>query len=60
MRRGHMAKPIKATPVIKGKDAERIAKEIRDGTPRTKQREETLERAKSVFQQSTDRTGWAR
>jgi hypothetical protein len=55
-----MAKRIAATPVIKGKDAERIVKEIRDGTPRTKQREETLARAKSVFRQSNDRTGWAR
>jgi len=54
-----MAKPIKATPVIKGKDAQRIVKEIREGTPRTKQREETLARAKNVFQQSSNKSGWA-
>lgn len=55
-----MAKPIKATPVIKGKAARIIAKEIREGTPRTKAREETLTRAKAVFQRSNSKSGWAK
>jgi len=55
-----MAKPIKATPIIKGRDADRILKEIREGTPRTQQRAETLARAKRVFSDSTSKTGWVK
>ena len=55
-----MAKPIRATPVVKGKDAERIAREIREGTLRTHKREKTLSRAKKIFQSSTAKSGWAR
>jgi len=44
-----MAKPIPATPVVRGGDAERIAKEIRDGTPITRERSETLRRADEVY-----------
>lgn len=44
-----MAKPIPATPVVKGRDAERIAKEIRDGTPASKERSDRLRRADEVY-----------
>jgi hypothetical protein len=54
-----MAKPITPTPVIKGKAAKRIMKEVREGTPRTPEREATLQRAKQVFRQSTQKSGWA-
>ena len=53
-----MAKPITATPVVKGRDAQAIAREIREGTPRTPEREATLNRAREVFQQSVQKSGW--
>lgn len=47
-----MSKHIPVTPVIKGKDAERILDEMLNGTPRTPQREETFRRAKEVYETS--------
>jgi hypothetical protein len=47
-----MAKPIRATPVVKGKAADRIVKEMRHGTPNTVQRVETIRRADSVYKKS--------
>ncbi len=44
-----MAKPIAATPVIKGKDADRIAREIKSGTPNTPARERTIREADLVY-----------
>ena len=49
-----MAKPIKATPPVKGAAARRIQEEIRRGTPNTQQRVETIRRADAVFRRSTD------
>ena len=48
-----MAKPIKATPVVKGKDAVRILEEMRHGTPGTPQRVETIRRADRVYQRAS-------
>lgn len=53
-----MAKPIRGTPPVKGRDAVRIIKEIREGTPRTPNREETLQRAARVFRESTEKSNW--
>jgi len=47
-----MARPTKATPVIKGKAAQRILDEMREGTPDTPQRIETIRRADRVFKRS--------
>lgn len=44
-------KMFKATPEVKGKAAEIIMDEIKNGTPNTSQRVETIERADSVFRQ---------
>lgn len=48
-----MAKPIKETPVVRGKDAVRILEEMRNGTPDTRKRIETIQRADRVYQKST-------
>ena len=44
-----MAKPITTTPTIKGKDAERIAQEIRRGTPNTPARERMIRESDCVY-----------
>jgi hypothetical protein len=44
-----MAKPIQATPIIYGKDAEKILDEIKNGTPDTLQRIEFIRRADELF-----------
>ena len=44
-----MAKPIKGTPVVRGKDAARILKEMHEGTPDTPKRVETIRRADKVY-----------
>ena len=49
-----MAKPINATPVIRGNAAERILEEMRHGTPNTPKRVETIRRADEVYQRSTE------
>ncbi|MCH7875454.1 MAG: hypothetical protein IH965_09185 [Gemmatimonadetes bacterium] len=49
-----MAKPISATPVVKGKAARRILDEMRNGTPNTPKRVETIRRADEVYQRSTE------
>ena len=48
-----MAKPIKATPVVKGKAAARIQKEMRSGTPNTAHRVATIQRADAVYATAT-------
>lgn len=50
-----MAKPIKETPVVRGKDARRILKEMRYGTPDTLKRVETIRRADSVYRRASPR-----
>ncbi len=45
--------------MVKGENAQRIMKEIREGTPWTQKREETLARARAVFRASTAKSGWA-
>ncbi len=54
-----MAKPIKATPVIKGRDAARIVRELREGTPPTEKRAATLKRARETFERSSAKSKWA-
>lgn len=44
-----MAKPISATPLVTGKDAELIMHEIEHGTPDTPKRIATLRRADEVY-----------
>jgi hypothetical protein len=51
-----MAKPIPATPIVKGRDAERIAKEIREGTPSTAQRSERLRQADETYRRMASAT----
>ncbi|MEX1258398.1 MAG: hypothetical protein WEG36_12335 [Gemmatimonadota bacterium] len=48
-----MAKAIKATPVVKGKAAVRIQKEMRSGTPNTARRVTTIQRADAVYTTAT-------
>ncbi|MDP2955895.1 MAG: hypothetical protein Q8N53_05705 [Longimicrobiales bacterium] len=48
-----MAKPIEATPVVKGKAAVRIQNEMRSGTPDTVQRVATIRRADAVYASAT-------
>ena len=50
-----MANPIKATPVVRGKDATRILEEMRNGTPDTPKRIETIRRADSVYRRAAPR-----
>ncbi len=52
-----MAKPIKATPVLKGKDAKRILREVRNGTPDSEKRVETIRRADKVYRGSNGKAG---
>ena len=51
-----MATPIKDTPVVKGKAAERILTELRHGTPDTPKRIETIRRADNVYRRSSPRS----
>ena len=44
-----MAKPITATPEVKGEAALKIWREMRDGTPNTPKRDEFLKRADETF-----------
>lgn len=48
-----MATPIKATPIVKGQAAEKIVREIRNGTPSTPKRVQTIRRADNVYQGAT-------
>ena len=52
-----MAKPIRATPVVKGKAAVRIQNEMRSGTPTTPQRVATIRRADAVYSSATKGAG---
>jgi hypothetical protein len=47
-----MARPIEASPVVTGEDAEKILKEIREGTPLTPERIELFKRADEIFRNS--------
>jgi hypothetical protein len=47
-----MAKPMSPTPEVKGRIARQIRKELRNGTPNTKKRIETITRAVEVFRRS--------
>lgn len=49
-----MAKPIRETPVVRGKDARRILEEMRKGTPNTFKRIETIRRADRVYQSASE------
>jgi hypothetical protein len=51
-----MAKSIKATPVVKGRAAERIRSEMRHGTPDTPARIQTIKRADLVFSAASARS----
>ena len=44
-----MAKPITATPPVRGEAAKQILLEIKNGTPNTPKRTETIRRADEVF-----------
>lgn len=44
-----MAKPITVTPTIKGADARKIERELREGTPTTAARESLFSSADRVF-----------
>jgi len=52
-----MAKPLTATPTIKGRAAKEILHEIKHGTPSTPKRVETIRRADEVYRKaSTNQT----
>ena len=51
-----MAKPITATPPVKGKAAKIIQREILRGTPDTPERRETIRRADEVYCKASPRT----
>jgi hypothetical protein len=51
-----VAKPITATPPVKGKAAENIQREILRGTPDTTERRETIRRADEVYRHASRRT----
>ena len=51
----NMARPIKETPVVRGKAASRIIEEMRRGTPDTPKRVATIRRADSVYQRASPR-----
>lgn len=55
-----MAKPIPATPVVRGEDAKRIVKELRDGTAQTPQRVQRLRHADEVFRKASVPNGTGR
>jgi len=47
-----MAKPIRPTPPVAGEPARQIQNELRNGTPNTPERVETMRRADEVFRRS--------
>ncbi len=47
-----MAKPIRPTPPVTGKVARQIQQELREGTPNTPKRVETIKRADEVYRRS--------
>jgi hypothetical protein len=51
-----VAKPITATPPVKGKAAKIIQREILRGTPDTTERRETIRRADEVYRKASPRT----
>jgi len=51
-----VAKPITATPPVKGKAAKIIQREILRGTPDTTERRETIRRADEVYRKASHRT----
>ena len=50
-----MAKPISSTPPVKGRDAERIQREMRLGTPDTPQRVQTIREADAIYRRIQER-----
>lgn len=48
-----MAKPIPATPVVRGPDADKIVQEIRQGTPKTPERTKRLQNADEVYRSAS-------
>lgn len=50
-----MAKPMSPTPIITGKAARRIQREIVEGTPNTRKRIATIKRAVEVFRRTQGR-----
>lgn len=50
-----MAQPIKATPTIKGRDAEKIWYEMEHGTPSTPERVKMVRDSDEVYRQATER-----
>lgn len=48
-----MAKPITATPTIKGRAAEIIRREIEHGTPNTPERVQWIREADEVYRRAT-------
>jgi hypothetical protein len=51
-----MAKPITATPPVRGEAARIIQREIARGTPDTPARQATIRRADEVYRQASQRT----
>jgi hypothetical protein len=54
-RKTRMAKPISATPVVKGKDAELIQRELVRGTPDTPQRVQWMRDSDNLFKRVNER-----
>lgn len=50
-----MAKPIVATPTIRGKAADRIRQEIQHGTKNTPDRVAFIRKSDEVYRQATER-----
>lgn len=44
-----MARPVRSTPVIKGRDAERIQREIVQGTRNTPERIQQIREADAIY-----------
>jgi len=44
-----MAKPIAATPTVRGQDARQIVEEMINGSPNTPERRETIERSDRTY-----------
>ena len=51
-----MAKPITATPVVTGKDAEIIRREIREGTPNTPERVQWMRESVNLYREINERS----
>jgi hypothetical protein len=52
-----MAKTLRATPVVRGRDADRIRHEMVHGTPNTPQRVATIRRADALIARMRLRLG---